>query len=143
MLPYYLAFTLHQTGENKSVSSTYYKIASMNQDAPLASRILSLLALAADGDYRASATNLALIGSTGYDIEPYTCRDLAKSLVRDLIGKRKTDTNWINELIETELTLIDTRDPSNPLSNSSDNCYDMTTRSIKAIYLDHISGLAE
>ncbi len=143
MLPYYIAFTLHQTGENKTEASTYYKIATMNNDAPQVSRILSILALSADGDYLATATNFALIGSSGYDVEPYTCRTLAISLTRDLIRERKPDITWISELRRQESSLEDTRDPRNPLSNSSDNCYDMTTRSIKAIYLDYIADMAK
>jgi hypothetical protein len=115
----------------------------MNDDAPQISRILSILALSADGDYRATATNFALIGSSGYDIEPYACRTLATSLTRDLIGKRNTDTRWIRELKRVESSLQDTRNPSDPLSTASDNCYDMTTRSIKAIYLNYIADLAE
>ena len=48
MLPYYLGFTTHQMGEDKSLASEYYKIASMNDDAPQASRILSILSLSAE-----------------------------------------------------------------------------------------------
>ncbi len=115
----------------------------MNDDGPRASRILSILALSAEGDYMASALNFALIGSTGYDIDPYSCRAVATRLIQDLIAKRKPDINWINELGRADKNLKDTRETSNPISNSSDNCYDMTTRSIKSIYLGYIADLAK
>ncbi len=143
MLPYYLAFTTYQMGDNRAKAAEYYKIASMNADAPKASRILGILALSAEGDYMASALNFALVGSTGYDIDPYSCRSIAENLTRDIIEKRKPDTVWINELQKIDRELKDTRDESNPISNSSDNCYDMTTRSIKTIYLSYISDLAK
>ena len=143
MLPYYLAFTTYQMGENRAKAAEYYKIASMNDDAPTASRILGILALSAEGDYMASALNFALVGFTGYDIDPYSCRTIATSLIRDLIAKRKPNTIWVNELSRADKNLKDTRDESDPLSNSSDNCYDMTTRSIKSIYLSYIADVAE
>jgi TPR repeat protein len=98
MLPYYLAFTTYQMGEDRAKAAEYYKIASMNDDAPRASRILGILALSAEGDYLASALNFALVGSTGYDIDPYSCRVVAGDLARDLIDKRNVDRIWIDEL---------------------------------------------
>lgn len=142
MLPYYLGFTTYQMGENKAKAAEYYKIASMNDDSPKASRVLSILALSAEWDYMASATNFALIGSTGYDREPYTCQTLANSLIEDIIKKRKVDIFWIRALEQIEKNLKDTQDENNPISNSSNNCYDMTTRSIKEIYLSYIAGIA-
>ncbi len=87
--------------------------------------------------------NFALIGSTGYDTESYTCQTLANSLISDIIAKRKVDISWITELEQREKNLKDTRDDKNPISNSSDNCYDMTTRSIKSIYLSYVAHIAE
>ena len=142
MLPYYLGFTTYQMGDNKAKAAEFYKIASMNDDAPKASRILSILALSAEWDYMASAMNFALIGSTGYDTGSYSCQALANSLIEDIIAKRKVNISWVNELKQSEKNLKDTRDEKNPISNSSDNCYDMTTRSIKSIYLSHIADIA-
>jgi DNA-binding protein Fis len=34
---------------------------------------------------------------------------------------------------------MDSKDTKNPISQSSNNCYDMVTRSIESIYLDYIS----
>jgi uncharacterized lipoprotein NlpE involved in copper resistance len=68
---------------------------------------------------------------------------VAGDLARDLIGKRRVDRIWIDELWLIDKRLKDTRDESNPISNSSDNCYDMTTRTIKTIYLRYIADLAK
>ncbi len=143
MLPYYLAFTTYQMGENRAKAAEYYKIASMNDDGPKASRILGILALSGEGDYMASALNFALVGSTGYDTDPYRCRAIAEDLSHDLLVKRKPDSTWIHSLEKIDQGLKDTKDESNPISNSSDNCYDMTTRSIKTIYLSYIADLAK
>lgn len=87
--------------------------------------------------------NFALVGSTGYDIEPYTCRDLTTALVRSIGNNKPVNIGWINELQKKEKALKDTRDPKNPISQSSDNCYDMATRSIRQIYLKYIADIAK
>jgi len=48
MIPYFVAFATYQMGDNKAQASEYYKIASMNNDAPIASRQLGIIALAAE-----------------------------------------------------------------------------------------------
>ncbi len=87
--------------------------------------------------------NFALIGSIGYDPEPYTCKTLVNSLIQDISSKRTVDVSWVNELQKKENTLKDTRMDDNPVSQSSDNCYDMTTRSIKELYLSYIASKAQ
>ena len=49
MLPYYTAYVAERLGEKKK-AEFYYKIASLNHDAPEVSRFLMLLAQANDGD---------------------------------------------------------------------------------------------
>jgi hypothetical protein len=49
----------------------------------------------------------------------------------------------MTELKEKESSLKDTKDPKNPISQSSNNCYDMVTRSIESIYLSYISERAK
>lgn len=142
-LPYYMGFVTYQMGNKKSEASEYYKIASMNDDAPNASRLLWVLALGAEWDYRASALNFALIGSTGYDIEPYTCRDIATGLIQDISVKRVLDIKWIQELNNKKNNLQNNKDPKNIISSASDNCYDMTTRAIETLYLNYIAERAK
>lgn len=48
MLPYYIAFATYQMGDNRTMASEYYKIASMSDDAPNVSRLLSILSLSAE-----------------------------------------------------------------------------------------------
>jgi hypothetical protein len=139
MLPYYLAFAYSQPGQEKMKASEYYKIASMNHDGPLASRTLSILALSWEGDHLASALSFALVGVNGYDQDPYMCHTLGNTIAKDIIWRRKVDTNWINELQKEELSLKNTKDPKNPISQSSNNCYDMVVRSIESVYLSYIS----
>lgn len=129
--------------EKKAESSEYYKIASMNDDAPKASRLLGILALGAEGDYSASSLNFALLGSTGYDIEPYTCRNISKELIKDISNKRKLDTGWIRELINKKTHLKSNKDPKNIISGAADNCYDMSTRAIETLYLNYVANLAK
>jgi hypothetical protein len=143
MLPYYLAFAYSQPGQEKLKASEYYKIASMNHDGPFASRTLSILALSGEGDYLSSALSFALVGATGYDQDPYTCQDLATTIGRDILWRRKIDKNWITELQKKEKSLQNTKDAKNPISQSSNNCYDMVTRSIESIYLSYISERAK
>lgn len=143
ILPYLIAFAIYQGWDNKTESSEYYKIASMNDDAPVASRQLSIIALAAEWDFRLSAMNFALVGSDGYDIEPYICRNIALQIVQDIEQQRWINADWIDELNRIESKLKDSRDPKNPISQSNNNCYDMTSRSIKALYLWYISNVAQ
>jgi len=144
MIPYYIAFATYQMGNNKSEASEYYKIAAMHDDGPTASRILSIIALSADGDFRSSAMTFFLIGSSGYDVAPYTCRKYASALAMDLIEKRRIDASWIAQLQKEEKNILkDSRDDSIPVSKLSDNCYDMTTRGIRDIYLNYIADITK
>ncbi len=142
MIPYFVAFATYQMGDNKAQASEYYKIASMNNDAPIASRQLGIIALAAEWDFRSSALNFALVGADGYDSDPYICRNFANRIISDLASNRLLNTNWIDELEKNEISLIDTRDSKNPNSQSNNNCYDMTKHSIKALYLWYITDIA-
>ncbi len=142
-LPYYIAFVTYQMGDKKAESAEYYKIASMNEDAPNASRLLWILALSAEWDYRASALNFALIGSTGYDVEPYACRNLAIDLVDQINKKRILNNEWIKDLVNQKNNLKNNKDPKNIISTASDNCHDMTTRAIETLYLNYTADLAK
>ncbi len=86
--------------------------------------------------------NFALIGTTGYDTEPYACRNIATELVTDLTAKRIPNSSWIQDLEKKEKQLTDKPAPNNIISGAGDNCYDMTTRSIEALYLNHIADIA-
>lgn len=144
MLPYYIAFATYQMGENKAEASQYYKIAAMQDDGLKASRILAVIALAAEWDFRASAMTFFLLWSSWYDIEPYNCKKYTNDLIKDLLNKRNIDENWIQELQKNEPNLLkDTRNDNNPASKLSDNCYDMTTRGIRELYLSYIANIAK
>jgi hypothetical protein len=142
MIPYYIAFVTYQMGSKKSDSAEYYKIASMNDDAPSASWLLWILSLSSEWDYRATAMNFALIGSNGYDIDPYICRNITTRIVQDINNKRILDKAWFDQLQREESTLKDNIDPKNLVSTANDNCYEMANRSIEALYLNYIADIA-
>ena len=87
--------------------------------------------------------NFALIGTTGYDIEPYTCRNIATELVGDLTAKRVVNISWIEDLQKKEAQLKDNTVPNNVISGAGDNCHDMATRSIEALYLNYIANITK
>ena len=142
-LPYYMGFVTHQMWTNKVEASEYYKIASAHDNAPGASRILWILALSSQWDYLASALNFWLIATNGYDKEPYTCRLISKKIINDIGSRRILNNTWINELEKDEQTINEMHDSKNPLANTNDNCHEMTQKSIKAIYLAYITGIAK
>lgn len=142
MLPYYIGFTIYQTGKNKSEASKYYQIASMNDDGPKASRILSIIAKWADGDHISSAMNFLLLGANGYDTKPYQCRSLAEQIIRYLWQNYPVDARFVSQLEKNEQNLVDTKNEKDTASQATDNCYDMTTRGIKELYLQYITNSA-
>lgn len=142
MIPYYIAFVIYQMSDRKSDASEYYKIASMNDDAPSVSWLLWILALSAEWDYRATAMNFALIGSNWYDTEPYVCKKLISTIMQDISNKRVLDDTWINELKNQESKLKNTIDPKNIISTANDNCYEMVNRTIETLYLNYIADIA-
>ena len=83
-----------------------------------------------------------LIGTSGYDVVPYTCKKYANTLAKDLLENRNIDASWIAQLQKEEKNILkDTRDDTIPASKLSDNCYDMTTRGIREIYLGYIANI--
>lgn len=141
MLPYYLAFAIQQSGKNKTEASDYYKLASLNDDAPKASRTLSILAKAAEGDHFASALNFFLLAATGYDKDPYTCQQLANNLI-PLATEKSLHRTQVASIIRYTDALEDTREKENPNSLASNNCYDMTLRGTRELLLAYITESA-
>lgn len=142
MLPYYLAFVIYQTQSDKKDATLYYKIASMNDDAPIASRTLGVIAEAANGEHRKSALTFFLIGQDGYDEEPYTCRAIATSLARETPNVT-LDLDAIAKLEALDTSLTPPKDKDNPMSQSTTNCYEMTTRGISELYRTYITGKSQ
>lgn len=142
MIPYYLGYqdnNLHDWAK----SEYYYKIASMQDDAPWASRFLAILAKSNEWNYLDSALSFLLIGADGYDPEPFVCKQIAKDIVKDLLKKRKIDGWWIRKIEGLESKLTNTKDTKKPESYATNNCFDSTERGIKQIYIDYISEIAK
>lgn len=142
LLPYYIGFVISQIWNNKIEASDYYKIASAQEDAPPASKILWILALSNDGDYMASALNFWLLWSNGYDTEPFVCKSMSEKLIQDISQKRELNSEWIEELEKNEQKLHTWIDHSDPLGNTKDNCISMVEKSIKYVYLAYIASRA-
>ncbi len=79
LIPYYMAITAHNIGEKKA-SENYYKIASMQSDAPEASRFLSILERAKSGDFLSAASRFFIIALDGYD-ENEGCQTITKEIL--------------------------------------------------------------
>lgn len=69
----------HNIGQKKA-SEDYYKIASMQSDAPEASRFLSILERAKNGDSLSAASRFFLIALDGYD-ENEVCHTITKEIL--------------------------------------------------------------
>ena len=79
-IPYYLAYVADGIGK-RSLASRYYALASVNEDAPSASRFLSVIMEGKSGDRVNAAMQFFLIASSGYDEYPYTCHNIARESI--------------------------------------------------------------
>jgi hypothetical protein len=123
MLPYYMANILDRLGE-RSTSEKYYKIASLNSDAPKVSRFLMLLERAKDGNYEDAGRKFLLTGIAGYDEDPYSCQSgLSRILVR-FSTRSVTSEEDISFLKSEEKKLTPPKDTKNPLASSVTSCYE-------------------
>lgn len=141
MMPYYMAVVAHNVGDKKA-SEQYYKIASMQSDAPEASRFLSILERAKNGDSLSAASRFLLIALDGYD-EDEVCHTIAKDILGRFAKKLPESEKEISWLEATEKNIPPIRDVKNPLSGASTNCVDSTKRGIKQLYLGYISHISE
>lgn len=117
----------------------YYKIASMQDNAPIASRFLGIIATSTDGNFRDGALSFALLAADGYDEDPFTCRKLAESLVHDLSERIIWTPEWIDRLEKAEQQLFSPRSEDNPLVLAGDTCYEWIERSIKQVYVGYVT----
>ncbi len=140
MLPYNLAYTASELSDTDTAES-YYKVASMNHDAPLASRFLGTLARAKEGDHREAAERFLLIAIEWYDEEPYICRNIGIELLENM-KKNISLKELTSHLREKEKNLIPQKDIKNPLATSGTNCNEWVIRAMKQLYLAYITEVA-
>lgn len=140
ILPYYLAFTIHKNQNNASDAVWYYKIASMHDDAPTASRILSIIAKSGDGDHRKSALSFFLIGQSGYDAPNRACQRIAHNLAKTINMQLNEDSIRSLKKMEEKLLMPSEDDP---LMQWSFGCYNLTTSGIAELYLAYITQQAQ
>ncbi len=86
MIAYYIGVHYSNDFEDGENASYYYKIASMQEDAPRATEFLGPIALASTNTVSSldAAISFFLIAQDGYDKEPYECRALTKILIEDI-----------------------------------------------------------
>ena len=137
ILPYNIAYTASELSHTDDAES-YYKIASMNHDSPLASRFLGTLARAKEGDHLSSAEKFLLISIEWYDEDPYICKTLALEILTSM--KRDAPLKEIiSHLREKEKKLIPSKDTKNPLATSGTSCNESLVRAMKQLYLGYIA----
>lgn len=142
-IPYYMASRYDTDLLDKKNAVKYYKIASMQDDAPWAAKFLGILAYSSDGNYRDGALSFVLQALSGYDEEPYTCQDLASELVTHLSEKKPWTIEWIENLEKSEQILSLPKSTNNPLAQAGWTCHEYIERWIKQIYLGYITALTE
>ncbi len=144
MIPYYIGFHYSNDFEEGEKASYYYKIASMQDNAPEATKFLGPIALANTKDPIDAALSFLLIAKDGYDKEPYECTKLADLLIQEINSKRMTlEDAWIDELQAKHVTIKDPKTENLPDAYSSNNCYDNLERGVKQIYIAYISEKAK
>ena len=137
-IPYYLAYVADGIGK-RSLASRYYALASANEDAPVASRFLSIIMEWKMGDRVNAAMQFFLIGSSGYDESPYICQDLAGKSIWLLWKTSHITREVLNTLQNYEKHLTPPKDTKNPIASSATNCYESMNRGFKQAYLGYIT----
>ncbi len=138
----YNAWFIASTLKENKKAEQYYLIASMQDDAPQAAKVLTILMRAKSGDYLSAAQKFLLIASSGYDESPYICRESAQQLLVSL-EKNKTVSTWFLTYIEKITKNIpEYTDLGNPLLNSTTNCRESVYRWAKQLYLEYITTKA-
>lgn len=140
-IPYYIASRYDTDILDKKNAAKYYKIASMQHDAPWAARFLGILAYSTDGNYRDAALSFILLALSWYDEEPYVCQNLAETLIQDLSEKKPWTREWIDGLQKSEKQLQSPKNKNNPLAQAWWTCFESLERGVKQIYLWYITAL--
>ena len=107
MLPYYIGFHYANDFEDGEKASYYYKIASMQDDAPSATAFLGPIALARASNPRDAILSFLYIARDGYDAEPFECRKLTNELISDIMSNRVIDQVWVDAIRKREMSLQD------------------------------------
>jgi hypothetical protein len=142
-IPYYIGFHYANDFEDGEKASYYYKIASMQDDAPRSSVFLGPLALANTSQPLDAAISFFLIARDGFDAEPFACHGLTESLLRDIQNKRPLDEAWIAEIQAKERLLQNPKDISSLESLGVGNCYDSLRRGIKQVFIAYIDAKSQ
>ena len=139
MVPYYLwMHSIFSLGDGNQASK-YYKIASMNTDAPEASKYLVLLAKTYAGNPFDSAISSLLVWAGWYDKEPYVCLNATKDVLSMIHKPEDMTSEFLDRLEKIEKWLKDTHSSNIPESNSATNCFDSFKRATKSFYIAYVT----
>ncbi len=139
MVPYYLWMHFLFSLNNGERASYYYKIASMNDDAPDASKYLVFLAKTYAGNPFDSAISSLLMWAWWYDREPYECLNATREVFSKVHKVEDMTPEFISTLEKIEQWLKDTHSPNIPESNNATNCFDSFKRATKSFYIAYIT----
>jgi hypothetical protein len=136
---YYMAARYDTDILDKKKAARYYKIASMHDDAPSATRFLGILASGNSWEHRDAALRFVLLATSGYDKSPYLCQTLAEQLAGDLARPDEWTPAWLAHVEQAEKSLKSVPPNNDPLSLAWWSCYDSLERGVKQIYLWYIT----
>lgn len=121
----------------------YYKIASLHDDAPEASKYLSLLALTYSWKPFESAISSFLVSASWYDPAPFICQSAVLDILKSVRRVEDVNTDFIVRLSSLEKNMADTAISSIPESQTATNCVNSFRRWVKAIYIAYVSEKAK
>ncbi len=141
-IPYYVGTRYANDLEDNKNASYYLKIASMQDDAPKASRFLGQIAFANTADPIDAAISFFLTAQEGYDAEPFECRKVVHALLWKIWENRIFTSTGITTIMEIEKNIKTEKDIKTPEAYESNNCPDNLRRGIKQIYRSYITNAA-
>jgi len=139
MIPYYLWMHALFSLNNPQRASRYYKIASMNDDSPDASKYLIFLAKTYAWNPFDSAISALLAWAWWYDAPPYECLNATKEILSRVHNVDDITSDFISRLEKIEQWLKNTHSPTIPESNSATNCFDLFEHATKAFYIAYVT----
>lgn len=140
LIPYYIASRYDSDLQNRKKAAFYYKIASMHDDVPEATKFLGIIAFASTWNYRDGALTFSLLAHWAYDEYPFMCQSLALRLTNDLSERIPWTEEWIRTL-ENEQKNLQKPANNNPVNLAGWNCYDLLERWIKQVYVWYITDI--
>jgi len=143
LIPYYIWMHALLSLSDGKDAHLYYKIASLNDDAPEASKYLALLALTYSWKPFESAMSSFLVWVSGYDSPPFICQNTVLDILKVIHTPSDITSEFILKISSLEKNMLDTATPSIPESQTATNCVNSFRRWVKALYITYVSEKAK